>query len=152
SLVFFQGGDGIRLSQFTNLLAPQKRANIDGLFNFKFNDHFGMFAEGWFSEGHARNLITQPAYNTAIFGFPAGAPNGNFRVSVNNPFLSPADQATIQAALNAYGANFPFGGPADPAWDGHHFYVTRASNDLQSGAAVVDQVVTRGVLGVNGDF
>ena len=149
--IFWEGGDGIRLSQFTNLLSPQKRANLDALGNFKFTDHFGMFAEGWFSEEHARALIAQPAYNTRLFG-TAGTKNGNFVVSVNNPFLSTGDRAAIQNALNAYGANPPFGAPLDPNWNNSHFYVSRANTDLQSGAAVADQVVTRGVLGINGDF
>src|SRR3989440_3314096 len=101
--IFWEGGDGIRLSQFTNLLAPQKRGNLDALLSFKFTDHFGMFAEGWFSQEHATNLIAQPAYNTALFG-TAGTVSGNFLVSVNNPFLSSADRTTIQNALNSYGA------------------------------------------------
>ena len=150
--IFWDGGDGIRLSQFTNLLSPQKRVNLDTLGNFKFTDHFAAFAEGWFSEEHATNLISQPAYNTAIFGGLPGTVTDNFIISVNNPFLSAADRTTIQNALNAYGANFPFGGPVDPNWNNSHFYVSRASTDLQSGAAVVDQVVARGVLGINGDF
>jgi iron complex outermembrane receptor protein len=150
--VFFQGGDGVRLSQFTNLLAPQKRVNLDTLGNFKFTDHFAAFAEGWFSEEHATNLINQPAYNTAFFQGAAGSLTGNFLMSINNPFLSAADRAAIQSALNAYGASVPAANRVDPNWDGSHFYVSRANTDLQSGAAVVDQVVSRGVLGVNGDF
>jgi iron complex outermembrane recepter protein len=149
--IFWEGGDGIRLSQFTNLLSPQKRVNLDTLGNFKFTDHFAAFAEGWFSEEHATNLISQPAYNTNLFG-PAGTVFGNFVMSVNNPFLSAADRSTIQNALNAYGANVPAGSRADPNWNNSHFYVSRASTDLQSGVAVVDQVVSRGVLGINGDF
>ena len=149
--IFWEGGDGIRLSQFTNLLSPQKRVNLDTLGNFKFTDHFAAFAEGWFSEEHATNLIAQPAYNTNLFG-GAGTVSGNFVMSVNNPFLSAADRTTIQNALNAYGAAVPPGSRADRNWNNSHFYVSRASTDLQSGAAVVDQVVTRGVLGINGDF
>ncbi len=149
--IFWEGGDGIRLSQFSNILSPLERFNLDGLMNFKFTDHFGTFAEAWFSETHATALIAQPAYNTALFG-AAGTANGNFVVAANNPFLSPADQATIQNALNAYAAAFPFGGPVDPHWDGHHFYVSRANTDLQSGRSVGDQVVARGVWGLNGDF
>jgi iron complex outermembrane receptor protein len=156
--IFWSGGDGIRLSQFTNLLADQKRGNVDGLFNFHFTDHFGMFAEGWFSQEHATNLIAQPAYNTALFG-SAGSVSGNFLVSADNPFLSAADRNTIQTALNNYGAFLATlpprdisGLPADPNWDGKHFYVSRANTDLQSGHAVADQTVMRGVLGVNGDF
>ena len=149
--IFWEGGDGIRLSQFTNLLAAQKRGNVDALANFKVADHFEAFAESWFSQEHATNLIAQPAYNTALFG-TAGTVSGNFVISVNNPFLSAADRTTIQNALNAYGAAVPPANRFDPNWDGQHFYVGRANTDLQSGHAVADQMVTRQVLGIKGDF
>ena len=149
--IFWEGGDGIRLSEFSNILSPQERINIDGLANFKITEHFAVFAEAWLSEEHATNLVSQPAYNTALFG-GAGTVNGNFVVSVNNPFLTPADRASIQNALNNYAATLPFGGFLDPNWNNSHFYVSRANSDLQSGRATGDQTVTRGVLGVNGDF
>lgn len=149
--IFWQGGDGIRLSQFSNLLSPQEKVNADLLGNIKITEHVNAFAEGWFSETHARNLIAQPAYNTNLFG-AGGTLNGSFLVSANNPFLSAADRATIQAALANYGATQPFGGFLDPNWDGQHFYVSRANTDLQSGEATANQVVGRGVLGLNGDF
>jgi iron complex outermembrane receptor protein len=157
--VFWSGGDGIRLSQFSNLLSPLERTNIDTIDNFKINDHVNLFGETWFSESHARNLIAQPAYNANIFG-PAGTVSGMFKVPVNNPFLSAADQATIQNDLLAYqAAGFPMGqiltgaaNPLDPAWNPNTFYVSRASTDLQSGGATGDQKVYRGVVGLNGDF
>lgn len=152
--VFWQGGDGIRLSQFSNLLSPTERINIDSLGNFKITDHVNAFGEAWFSETHGTNIIAQPAYDAAIFG-GAGTPPGALRISVNNPFLSPGDRALIQSQLAAYGASgFPVNGgtPFDPNWDGTHFYLNRASTDFQSGAAVGDQVVLRGVAGINGDF
>ena len=149
--IFWEGGDGIRLSEFSNLLSPQERVNFDTLANFKFTDHFNLFAEGWFSETHATNIVAQPAYNTALFG-AGGTLNGNFLVNANNPFLSAADQALIQSELTAYGATLPFGGTLDPNWDGKHFYVSRANIDLESGQATASQVLARGVVGVNGDF
>src|SRR5579872_2269078 len=81
--VFWSGGDGIRLSQFSNLLSPLERTNIDTIDNFKINDHVNLYGETWFSETHARNLIAQPAYNATIFG-PAGTVSGDFKVNVNN--------------------------------------------------------------------
>lgn len=149
--VFWQGGDGIRLSQFSNLLSPTERVNIDGLGNFKLTDHVNLYGEAWFSETHGTNLIAQPAYDAAIFG-GAGTPPGALRISVDNPFLSPSDRTLIKNELAAYGAAQPFGFFFDPNWDGQHFYVNRASTDFQSGAAVGDQVVLRGVAGINGDF
>jgi iron complex outermembrane recepter protein len=158
--VFSEGGDGIRLSQFSNLLSPTERINFDTLGNFKVTDHINAFAEGWFSETHATNLITQPAYSSALFG-AAGMLNGAFKINVNNPFLSAADRQTIQNALNAYqAAGFPLsamvGGPAgqpiDPAWNADTFYLDRANTDLQSGRATASQVLGRGVVGAGGDF
>ena len=122
--IFWEGGDGMRLSEFSNILSPQERINIDGLANFKITEHFAVFAEAWFSEEHATNLVAQPAYNTALFG-GAGTVNGNFVVSINNPFLTPADRASIQNALNNYAATLPFGGFLDPNWNNSHFYVSR---------------------------
>ena len=152
--VFWSGGDGIRLSQFSNLLSPLERTNIDTIDNFRINDHVNLFGETWFSETHGTNLIAQPAYNASIFG-AAGTTNGMFKVPVNNPFLSAADQALIAADLLAYqAAGFPAGGgaPIDPNWNPNTFYVSRASTDLQSGSATGNQEVYRGVLGLNGDF
>ncbi len=158
--VFWNGGDGIRLSQFSNLLSPTERINTDVLGNFKINDHMNAFAEAWFSETHATNLVAQPAYNTSFFG-PAGTLNGDFKISVNNPFLSAADRQTIQNALLAYqAAGFPIAGalgapagtPLDPTWSPDTFYLARANVDLQSGRATASQVLGRGVVGVNGDF
>ena len=152
--IFWQGGDGIRLSQFTNLLAATEHINTDFLTHFAVTDHVNLFSEAWFSEGHGRNLITQPYYSSNLFG-AAGTTNGAFKISVNNPFLSAADQATIRNALNAYAAaGFPAGGgaPLDPNWSPNFFYLNRANTDIQSGEAVGDEVVARGVMGVNGDF
>jgi len=157
--IFFSGGDGIRLSQFSNLLSPLERINIDTIDSFKISDHVNLFAETWFSETHARNLIAQPAYNATIFG-TAGTVNGDFKVPVNNPFLSPADQATIENDLLAYqAAGFPMGqiltgaaAPLDPNWSPNFFYIARANTDLQGGEATGNQQMYRGVVGLKGDF
>jgi iron complex outermembrane receptor protein len=155
--IFNSGGDGLRLSTVSNLLSPTERINADVLGNFKFNDNISAFAEGWFSETHATDLITQPAYNAAIFG-GGGTVNGNFVVSINNPFLSAGDKALIQNALNNYAATLPLGSlqyggaPGYPAWNNSQFYVARANTDLQSGRATATQVLARGVVGLNGDF
>jgi outer membrane receptor protein involved in Fe transport len=154
--VFWSGGDGIRLSQFSNLLSPIERTNIDTIDNFKINDHVNLYGETWFSETHARNLIAQPAYNATIFG-AAGTVSGDFKVNVNNPFLSAADRTLIANEMAAYGAaNCPTGPPCagtfDPNWNPNFFYVSRASTDLQSGAISDSQEMYRGVIGLNGDF
>jgi outer membrane receptor protein involved in Fe transport len=147
--VFSSGGDGERLSQTTNLLSPLERTNLDALGSFELSDKVRVFGEAWFSESHATNLIAQPQYNTFFFG-SAGQPNGNLLVSINNPFLPAAARTAIQQALLAYQASGAT--PFDPNWSPDHFYMARASMDLQSGAATADQRVGRGVLGVDGHF
>jgi iron complex outermembrane recepter protein len=162
--IFNSGGDGLRLSQVSNLLSPTERINLDTLMHFQINDRINVFGEGYFSDTHATNLISQPAYNAAIFG-GGGTVNGNFVLSVNNPFLSPGDRQLIQTALNNYAATLPLGGlqyggvtagPGQPAtyapWNNQQFYVSRANTDLQSGRATATQTVWRGVTGLNGDF
>jgi iron complex outermembrane recepter protein len=94
--IFNSGGDGFRFSQSANLLSPTERINIDTVDHFQVNDHLDVFAEGWFSETHAHNLGTQPAYDSNLFG-PAGTAGGNFVVNINNPFISAGDRALICA-------------------------------------------------------
>jgi iron complex outermembrane receptor protein len=159
--IFASGGDGERLSQVSNLLSPTERVNIDTLLHYQLNDRVNIFGEGYFSETHGTNLIRQPAYNTNLFG-KGGTVNGNFVVSINNPFLSPGDRAAIQTALNNYAANLPknaykgqAAGPNQPGyapWNTSQFYISRANTDLQSGRATATQTVVRGVAGLNGDF
>ena len=149
--VFSSNGDGERLSQTTNLLSPLERINFDTLANFKLTDTTRIFAEGWFSETHASNLISQPQYNTNFFG-SAGQPQGNLLLSINNPYLPPAARTAIQQALLAYQAS-GFGGggaPIDPNWSPNNFYMARASTDLQSGRATANQILGRAVLGMDG--
>jgi outer membrane receptor protein involved in Fe transport len=162
--IFASGGDGLRLSQVSNLLSPTERINVDTLMHYQINDHINAFGEGYFSQTHATNLISQPAYNTNLFG-GGGTVNGNFVVSLNNPYLTPGDRALIQTALNNYAATLPLGpnlypgvdvGPgqpvAYPAWNPSQFYISRANTDLEGGRATSTQVVSRGVVGLNGDF
>ena len=159
--IFASGGDGLRLSTVSNLLSPTERVNFDTLMHFQLNDRVNIFGEGYFSETHATNLIAQPAYNTNLFG-KGGTVNGNFVVSINNPFLSSGDRALIQTALDNYAANLPknaytgvAAGPNQPGyapWNTSQFYVSRANTDLQSGQATATQTVVRGVTGLNGDF
>ena len=160
--VFAAGGDGERLSQTTNLLSPTTRVNIDVLPHFKINDHMNLYGEGWFSDVHAENLISQPLYQTPLFNSIAGQPGGNLVISINNPFLSPGDRALIQTALNNYAATGAASYPgiavgpgqpvAFPAWNTSQFYLSRGSMDLESGHADATQIVARGVVGLNGDF
>jgi len=152
--IFWQGGDGINLNRFTNLQVESEGINADMLGHFDLTDHVQTYWEGWFSDGHGTDLIQQPQYYASIFG-SAGTPNGDLKISVNNPYLSAADSALIASDLQAYANNgflLDGGAPFDPNWNPNTFYLARASTDLQSGMATGDQVVSRGVLGIKGDF
>src|SRR5579862_9869619 len=149
--VFWSGGDGIRLGQFSNLLSPVERINFDTIDNFKITDHVSAYAETWFAEVHAQNLIAQPAYNATIFGAP-GTATGDFKIGVNNPFLTPADAALIKSELASYGAPLNGGVPFASGWNPSTFYLSRANADLESNGAVGDEVPGRGVAGLRGDF
>ena len=57
--------------------------------------------------------------------------------------------------MAAYGASgFPLSGgtPFDPNWSPNYFYLDRGSTDLEAGRFTGDQVVSRGVFGLKGDF
>ena len=147
--VFSTNGDGERLSQVSNLLSPLEKINTEAIGHFQFNDNLRLFGEAWFSGTHAESLITQPQYNTALFG-PVGSVNGNLKINLNNPFLPAAARTLIQNALNAYQASNPQF--QDPNWSPNSFYLSRASVDLQSGKATANQQTYRGVVGLDGKF
>ena len=149
--VFSVGGDGLSLASVSNLLSPLERINVTSLNSVQWTDNVRVFSEFWYSGTHAQNLQSQPQYNTAFFG-NAGDPSGNLVMSLSNPFLAANDRATISNALNAYAANPLFGSTLAPNWNPNTFYLARGSSDLQSGFATADQVVTRGVMGLEGKF
>ncbi|HZT05136.1 MAG TPA: TonB-dependent receptor [Steroidobacteraceae bacterium] len=158
--IFYNGGDGVNLINYSNLQAFSERLNAVTLGHFDWTDSVQTYWEGWLSESHSHALISQPLYLADIFG-PPGTPNGALYISTHNPYLSAADQTLIQNQMNAYqAAGYPgaadFGGspgsPLDPAWSPNFFYLNRANTDLEAGAFTGDQVLGRGVLGTKGDF
>ena len=152
--IWYSGGQGVNLVQFSNLQSRIERVNADTIGHFNFTKHLQLYWEGWLSQSHNRAMINQPLYDATIFGSP-GTPNGPLLISVHNPYLSAADQTRIQNAMLAYQANGYFlggGAPMDPNWNPNYFYLDRASTDLESGAAVNDDFLARGVLGIKGDF
>ncbi|MGH8318849.1 MAG: TonB-dependent receptor domain-containing protein [Steroidobacteraceae bacterium] len=157
--IWFSGGQGVNLVNYQNLQDRIERVNADTIGHFNWTDHVQTFWEGWFTGAHNRALISQPLYDADIFGAP-GSPTGPLIMSVYNPYLSPADQTLIHNELLAYQADgYPgagyfgsVGAPLDPNWNSTHFYLDRASTDLESGGVINDDVLGRGVLGMKGDF
>nr|WP_315383095.1 TonB-dependent receptor [uncultured Sphingomonas sp.] len=130
------GGNGFNLPAQSNLLTSSERYIASAQLNYAFTDHVRFFGEGWYTHTKGVNLIDQPNYNTALFD-DAGTPDGNLIVSLNNPYLSAADRATIASQLPA-GQN--------------EFYVGRALNDLTTGRAEARIETYRFVGGLAGDF
>lgn len=133
------GGDGFPTADYGNLLTDSSRIQGVLMGHYDFSDHLRFHAEGWASRDIATNRADQTLYNTALFG-NAGDPAGNYILSSTNPFLSAADQATIQASLAAAG---------QPT---NQFYLARANTDLFAGAFTTRSSLARGVAGLDGDF
>jgi iron complex outermembrane recepter protein len=130
------GGNGFDLPAQSNLLTSSERYLANAQLNYELTDHVRFFGEAWYSHNKGVNLIDQPNYNTALFD-AAGTPDGNLLLSINNPFLNPADRATIAA-------NLPAGAT--------QFYVGRALSDLTTGRAEANVETYRFVGGFAGDF
>lgn len=135
------GGNGLDLNRVTNLLTPLKRYSAVALLNFEASDNLRVFGEAWFTHSEGRNLADQPAYNSAAFA-GAGQPNGNLIIRADNPFLSPAARAIIQAQA----PNLAELGGAKG------FYFTRANTDISTRQAIGKVDVMRFVGGAEGGF
>jgi outer membrane receptor protein involved in Fe transport len=55
--IFYSGGQGINLVDFSNLQAYTERLNADTLGHFDWTDNVQAFWEGWLSESHSHSLI-----------------------------------------------------------------------------------------------
>ncbi|MEG3166493.1 TonB-dependent receptor [Sphingomonas sp. PB2P19] len=139
NLINFNGGNGFVLPG--NLLTPIRRYLGTALAEFAITDRVRLFGEAWYANSKGSQLREQPVYNTALFD-SAGAPDGNFILSVNNPYLSASARDTIVAALAS--------NPAADAQD--TFYLGRANTDLISGAGSSTVELYRFVTGVDGTF
>lgn len=142
---FTSGGNGYSLRSVQNLLTDLERYSFNANLSYQLTDDIRFFSEGWYSVSKGRNLADQPVYNSGFFG-PAGSPEGNLVISLDNPFLSSAARAAIQNALifNPFSDGNTFG------FDQDYFYLARANTDLQSGVATGKSEVMRFVGGIEG--
>ncbi|MBA2936280.1 TonB-dependent receptor [Sphingomonas sp. CGMCC 1.13654] len=150
------GGNGFNIADFGNLQVKSERYLGVAQGSYKVSDGLRFFGEAWYSHSKATNLVDQPYYSTYLFDPTAGTVNGNLLISLDNPFLNPADRATIEANL----ATFPAGG-IDLNGDGNPdivptppgtFALGRANTDWQTGRASTTVELFRFVGGVDGDF
>ncbi|GAA4038638.1 TonB-dependent receptor [Sphingomonas rosea] len=147
------GGNGFSLVPLSNLLSSVSRVNAVTLGQYELTDNVRLFAEGWYTRSTGKNLRDQPEYNSGLFD-AAGAPAGNFILSVDNPFLSTAARTAILNSIannplsdQNFGLDYqgnPLTGPQN------YFYLGRANTDLISGESKGKVEVMRGVLGLDG--
>lgn len=145
------GGNGFAINDFGNLQVKSERYLGVAQGSYKFSDALRFFGEAWYSHSKATNLVDQPYYSTDLFGV-GGTANGDLVLSLDNPFLNPADAAIIRDNLAANGA---LGGVE--LQDGtftapNSFLLARANTDLQTGQASTTIQLYRFVGGVDGDF
>jgi iron complex outermembrane receptor protein len=138
------GGDGLNQNQLATLLTPQERINGTVLGHFQLTERVRLFGEFWYSETHTLQPPGGAGIQSSLSGEPAGQISGNLILSVNNPFLSSADQATIANNLRAYAAI-----PGNPTQTSV-FYLTRIDEDAEPGSFTADQNTKRVVLGFDG--
>lgn len=105
SVVFQNGGDGLRLSEFTSLYTDTERSNFNVFANYDLTDNVKLKGEFWFARTDATEVVNQPLYNSPAFGGLPGNNWGNvgagpIPVLINNPFLPAATRDAIQASLN----------------------------------------------------
>jgi outer membrane receptor protein involved in Fe transport len=102
SPVFFSGGDGEDLAEFTNLLTSSERYYANAFLNFRVSDDLKLHAEGWYSRSQATSVANQPEYNAVAFGkstdTDARPGLGPLAIRLTNPYLSPSARAAIAAA------------------------------------------------------
>jgi outer membrane receptor protein involved in Fe transport len=143
------GGNGYNVFNTQQILSDTERYNANLLGHFDINDNVRLFGEFWYSHSKGTQLRNQPVYNCGCFGIAPGQPAGNVILSVNNPFLTAQDRATIlqSIATNPFSdQNLGLVGTQD------YFYLTRANTDLYTGNASYADNLYRWVGGLDGHF
>jgi len=146
--VFSSGGNGFDFSRLTSqALSDTRRYNANLLGHFDVTDKIRLFGEAWYSHSESTNLNAQPEFNSGIFAAP-GQPAGDLILSVNNQFLTPAQQALI---INAINTN-PLSDQNLTGEPQNFFFLNRANTDIPTGLATFTDSLYRFVGGVNGKF
>ncbi|HEX3422916.1 MAG TPA: TonB-dependent receptor [Sphingomicrobium sp.] len=146
--LFAAGGNGFAYQRDTSQeLSDTQRYNANLLGHFDFTDNIRLFGEAWYSHSKSTDLVSQPEYNSDIFG-AAGSPSGSLILGVNNPFLTPDQRALIlQSIANNPGSDQNlFGTPQN------YFYLSRAGIDIPTGRSTYSDSLYRFVVGLNGKF
>lgn len=164
AVIFRNGGDGLSLSEFTQLYNDIERYNTTAFLKYDLTESVTLNVEGWFSQTKATEVVNQPVFNSTAFG---GLPddgfgdvnNGPIPVLIDNPFLPEATHDTIGAALDVlHDGNGD--GAADPTIDTDGDGVPDAVGFWTGGPLIgvvgdfpnhTKRETVRGVLGLEGD-
>jgi len=164
SVIFQDGGDGLKTSRFSELYTDMERYNFTLLSKYQLTDSVRFKAEAWYARTVATDLINQSGYNSPAFGGLPGNNYGNvgsgpIPVLINNPFLLPATRTAIQAALDVvHDTNGD--GVADPTIDTDGDGVADAvgfwrggplTNLVGANANSTQRETYRAVIGFDGD-
>jgi outer membrane receptor protein involved in Fe transport len=130
---FTSGGDGLNLSDTTQLLSDVERLTLNANASFQIAPDAEVFVESLYFRGKARELVDQPTYQTPLVGGRTN-PQGPLLVSATDPRLT----AQAQARLAALGVTT--------------FQLSKAYTDFVDGRSRSDNQVYRAVGGLRGKF
>ena len=138
------GGDGLFLPNVSSLRTPIKRTLVTALAHYEVAPQVEVFGEVWVGESEARELVRQPAYQSAFFSDEEFA----LTFPIDYPLLSPSARATL-AGLTVPDANDPNIQVPITSFDLH-----RSSVDLNAlgDETLANNSLLRVVAGFRGDF
>ena len=130
---FASGGDGLNLSDTTQLQSDVERLTLNLNSSFEVAPNVELFVESLYFRGKARELVDQPTYQTPLVGGRSN-PQGPLLVSATDPRLT----SQAQALLASLGVGT--------------FQLSKAYTDFIDGRSRSDNQVYRVVGGARGKF
>lgn len=164
SVIFQNGGDGLKLASLTSLYQDSERGNANVFLNYDVTDNVRFKAEAWYAKNRSTEIINQPTFNSPAFGGLPGdgygdVNSGPIPVLIDNPFLTDSTRATITAAINVM-QDGDGDGLADPTIDTDGDGLADAVGFWRGGPLIglvgdnpnsTERETMRGVLGLEGD-
>lgn len=118
-----------RFQDFSQITSDVRRNIGNAFLTYEITPEAVLFVEGTYFKSRGDELVQQPTFNSSLFG----AASGPLQFNVNNPLLTPA----ARAALQARGVN--------------NFTIGRVSLDLADVTGYTETDLWRVVAGVRGD-
>ena len=165
SVIFQDGGDGLKLASLTSLFQDSERQNANIFLNYDLTDSVRLKVEGWYAKTRSTEIINQPVFNSPAFGGLPGdsfgdVNSGPIPVLIDNPFLTAATRQTVLAAMNVV-QDGDGDGLADPTIDTDGDGIPDAVGFWRGGPLTgvvgdnpnwTERETMRGVFGLEGDI